>query len=201
MVSIALTLACQFFIDAIDRYLDCSKFLATANAIIMNGWVHCTDIWFHISWLNVSRWNGWVLWTVYVLLFKEIDRLFLQSNCNNQQFMRASKFSVFSPHRTPIHSMVRSFGFSRSGRCVGRASKVVRWLRIRLPWCKVQETWTESLGWEDPLEEEMATHSSMLSTEKDAQREHCELSFIWGKMRTQPGRQHLRELWGTVPKM
>ena len=90
--------------------------------------------------------------------------------------------------------MVRSFGFSRSGRCVGRASKVVRWLRIRLPWCKVQETWTESLGWEDPLEEEMATHSSMLSTEKDAQREHCELSFIWGEMRTQPGRQHLREL-------
>lgn len=53
--SIALTLACQFFIDAIDRYLDCSKFLATANAIIMNGWVHCTDIWFHISWLNISR--------------------------------------------------------------------------------------------------------------------------------------------------
>ena len=61
--------------------------------------------------------------------------------------------------------------------------------------------WTKSLAWEDPLKEEIATHSSMLSTEKDAQREHWELSFIRGKMRTQPGKQHLRELWGTVPKM
>ena len=27
----------------------------------------------------------------------------------------------------------------------------------------VQETWVSSLGWEDPLEEGMATHSSILS--------------------------------------
>ena len=27
----------------------------------------------------------------------------------------------------------------------------------------VQETWVRSLGWEDPLEEEMATHSSILA--------------------------------------
>ena len=27
----------------------------------------------------------------------------------------------------------------------------------------VQETWVSSLGWEDPLEEEMATHSSLLA--------------------------------------
>ena len=27
----------------------------------------------------------------------------------------------------------------------------------------VQETWVQSLGWEDPLEEEMATHSSILA--------------------------------------
>ena len=27
----------------------------------------------------------------------------------------------------------------------------------------MQETWVESLGWEDPLEREMATHSSMLA--------------------------------------
>ena len=25
------------------------------------------------------------------------------------------------------------------------------------------ETWVQSLGWEDPLEEEMATHSSILA--------------------------------------
>ena len=27
----------------------------------------------------------------------------------------------------------------------------------------VQETWVQSLGWEDPLEEVMATHSSILA--------------------------------------
>ena len=27
----------------------------------------------------------------------------------------------------------------------------------------MQETWTQSVGWEDPLEEEMATHSSILA--------------------------------------
>ena len=27
----------------------------------------------------------------------------------------------------------------------------------------VQETWVRSLGWEDPLEKEMATHSSILA--------------------------------------
>ena len=26
----------------------------------------------------------------------------------------------------------------------------------------MQETWVQSLGWEDPLEEDMATHSSIL---------------------------------------
>ena len=29
----------------------------------------------------------------------------------------------------------------------------------------VQETWVQSLGWEDPLEKEMATHSSILAWE------------------------------------
>ena len=27
----------------------------------------------------------------------------------------------------------------------------------------MQETWAQSLGWEDPLEKEMATHSSILA--------------------------------------
>ena len=29
----------------------------------------------------------------------------------------------------------------------------------------MQETWVQSLGWEDPLEEEVATHSSVLAEE------------------------------------
>ena len=27
----------------------------------------------------------------------------------------------------------------------------------------IQETWVQSLGWEDPLEDEMTTHSSILA--------------------------------------
>ena len=34
----------------------------------------------------------------------------------------------------------------------------------------VQETWIQSLGQEDPLEEEMATHSSILAEESHGQR-------------------------------
>ena len=37
------------------------------------------------------------------------------------------------------------------------------WWRICLPMQEMQETQVWSLGWEDPLEEEMATHSSILA--------------------------------------
>ena len=40
------------------------------------------------------------------------------------------------------------------------ASLVAQWLRICLP---VQETRVRSSSWEDPLEKEMATHSSILA--------------------------------------
>ena len=32
----------------------------------------------------------------------------------------------------------------------------------------MQETWVQSLDWEDPLEKEMATHSSILAWERGA---------------------------------
>ena len=37
----------------------------------------------------------------------------------------------------------------------------VRWERIHLPMQETQETWVQSLGQADPLEEGMATHSSI----------------------------------------
>ena len=43
------------------------------------------------------------------------------------------------------------------------ASQVAKWSRICLPMQETQETWVRSLGQEDPLEEEMATHSSSLA--------------------------------------
>ena len=41
-----------------------------------------------------------------------------------------------------------------------RASLVTQRLK-HLP--AMQETWVQSLGWEDPLEKEMATHSSIIA--------------------------------------
>ena len=41
------------------------------------------------------------------------------------------------------------------------ASQVAQWGRICLPVWETQETWVRSLGQEDPLEEEMGTHSSI----------------------------------------
>ena len=48
------------------------------------------------------------------------------------------------------------FSIQRMGR---GASLVVQWWRVCLP---VQEMQVQSLGQEDPLQEEMATHSSIL---------------------------------------
>ena len=42
-------------------------------------------------------------------------------------------------------------------------SLVAQQLRIRSPFQETQETQVRSLGWEDPLEEGVATHSSVLA--------------------------------------
>ena len=44
---------------------------------------------------------------------------------------------------------------------VGQVIRYVAQLIKNLP--AMQETWVQSLGWEDPLEKEMATHSSTLA--------------------------------------
>ena len=42
---------------------------------------------------------------------------------------------------------------------------MAQWERIHLPMQEMQETQVQSLGREDPLEEEMATHPSILAWE------------------------------------
>ena len=44
--------------------------------------------------------------------------------------------------------------------CYYTDNKVAQWVK-NLP--AMQETWVQLLGWEDPLEEGMATHSSILT--------------------------------------
>ena len=44
--------------------------------------------------------------------------------------------------------------------CINEASLLAQTVK-NLP--AMQETWVQSLGWEDPLEKEMATHSRILA--------------------------------------
>ena len=43
------------------------------------------------------------------------------------------------------------------------ASQVAQWGRIHLPIQEMPEIWVRSLGWENPLEQKMATYSSVLA--------------------------------------
>ena len=47
--------------------------------------------------------------------------------------------------------------------CLSRPSQVVWWWRILMPMQETLETWVQPLGEEDPLEEETATHPSILA--------------------------------------
>ena len=43
----------------------------------------------------------------------------------------------------------------------------------------MQETWVQSLGWDDPLEKEMATHSSILAWKISWTEEPGGLQSMW----------------------
>ena len=47
---------------------------------------------------------------------------------------------------------------------------MAQWVKNSLVIQETQETWVQSLGWEDPLEEGMTIHSSILSGESHGQR-------------------------------
>ena len=48
----------------------------------------------------------------------------------------------------------------------------------------MQETWVQSLGWEDPLEKDMATHSSILTWKIQRMEEPSRLQSIgWKSVR------------------
>ena len=63
-----------------------------------------------------------------------------------------------------------------------RASPVAQWYRIL--WL-MQETWVRYLGWEEPLEKQMATHSSALIGKSHEQRSLVSYSS-WGHKRVGP---------------
>ena len=64
------------------------------------------------------------------------------------------------------------------------------WLRIYLP---MQETWVQSLGQEDPLEEEMTTNSSVLAWKIDSGA--CGLHTVHGVMESDTTEHACMHTW------
>ena len=63
------------------------------------------------------------------------------------------------PHGLQPTRLLRPWEFPGKSTGVGCHCLVVQWLRIHLT---MQETWVQSLGWEDPLEKGTGTHPSIL---------------------------------------
>ena len=69
-------------------------------------------------------------------------------------------------HKISSLSCSKFFKFICSSHSPYHSSGLPRWLcrlRTSLPMQETQETWVQSLGQEDPLEEEMATHCRILA--------------------------------------
>ena len=64
-----------------------------------------------------------------------------------------------------IYHVMLVSGVWKSDSVMHMLPKWLKWERICLPVQEMQETWVQSLGQEDSLEEETATHSSILAWE------------------------------------
>ena len=64
----------------------------------------------------------------------------------------------------------------------------------------MQESWVPSLVWEDPLEKEMATHSSILAWRILWTEEPGELQSTGAKSRMRPSGQHFHFHYITTKK-
>ena len=77
------------------------------------------------------------------------------------------------------------------------ASQVAELLRTPLSMQEMQETWVQSLVWEDPLEDEMSTHSSIHSWEIPRTEELAGLQSI-GLQRVRQDCSGLGNMYGDL---
>ena len=86
-----------------------------------------------------------------------------------------SPFSINLPEPASLSSclslLLRYHSFKKSGGSMVKNPPAMQ---------EMQEIWVRSLGWEDPLEEDMATHSSILPGESHGQRSLAGYS-PWGR--------------------
>ena len=70
---------------------------------------------------------------------------------------------------------------------IGTGFPMVQWVKNSTAMQEIQEIWVWSLGWEDPLEKGMATHSSILAWRTIGAEKPCGLQSLWS--------QRLRQNW------
>ena len=102
--------------------------------------------------IGVSNSSKWILYNIYlVLLFFHTDKItfrVLKELVQGQTLSQWQWPSIFSPHQG-------------SGNCGPHVKFNLEPIFVCPP--ATWETWVQSLGWEDPLEEEMAAPSSILA--------------------------------------
>ena len=108
---------------------------------------------------------------------------------NNTFHIKLISFSPYSqptlPHEKRYVYMHSIYSYVCFSSCFGnpaasRASLKAQWVKNLPATQETQETWGQSLGQEDPLEEEMATHSSILAWKSHEQRSLVG-SSPWGR--------------------
>ena len=109
---------------------------------------------------QVSNDGHWVLSSFRQLWLKLLLMFIYKSLCGSS-FLHNKYLGVkLLTHKVSVCDFVRIFLFSKW--------VVMAQLLKNLP--AMQETWVQFLGWEDPLEKGMATHSSILAWESHGQR-------------------------------
>ena len=102
-------------------------------------------------------------------------RMSISEWCKMRQDQALKRRLIFILKVTEIHGRVLSHQVE-NGVEEGHILDTLRHVRVSLvaPWWRkclpMQEMWVWSLGWEDPLEKEMAIHSSILAWEFQGQR-------------------------------
>ena len=105
--------------------------------------------------MNIQGWFPLGLTDLITLLSKGLSRVFSRPTTGKYQFFGAQPSHGLT--LTSVHDYWKNHSFD----CIDLWASLVAQMVKNLP--ALQETWIQSLGWEDTLEKAMATHSSIFT--------------------------------------
>ena len=105
--------------------------------------------------MNIQDWFPLGLTGLISLQSKGLSRVFSSPTTGKYQFFDAQPSHGLT--LTSVHDYWRNHSFD----CIDLWASLVAQMVKNLP--AMQETWVQSLGWEDTLEKAMATHSSIFT--------------------------------------